>query len=662
MASNGKRRRSTNDNDNGKPPRRRKVLDTREKSLPPNVNTSSPLTDEQSSAAHPATFSASVANPSNRTLNVLGSVSPLKSLPNVEYQEPGMAPGYCNDNQFREGRDFDLEVVVDHNDPRLRGPSYYLLQDVGSYQPGDSLSQILVAHGQLFVDDHGNLVRIKLRQSSASTIGNTNNERIDNSQREASSEYQSRASQAIANVAATGALLIQDSLPNDNAVSEDSNVYHGHIGYIPCPNDTDGLTEGEFNARLEEWTFQVPRDLPATVAGWIVDASRVLTRSGVLESDNNAQEETPLQSQQPSKESYSQIQVPPIVDRLQARSNVPAYTSDNTWTTFNPEVFGNLLQETAPRVMSQPILMVPANNAVHLTNVGVPQQPPAPQQRARQSRAPQQIGSVSQQRQRINPYASGGLFAQEFNRPSELSAVHKTPADRSAAILAERATDPPEVMPDPSKRQIGQKQARQTRDSRAAIPASDAQPSRRRMAPAPNLGAQMPLTALDHNMNLHNTMGQPTQSQPTRRSNRNIRQQAPTSFNVPVNARSQQRNFIPHEALSRSNIAEAMREWDQGEEQYQQRQQTFFPPENDFRLNTNPPNPRTRRTHARSYVTEEPTFEETPSSGPGVNYETSGIDMRPSAQLNVASTLQPPDGTDLDTGGLEAILEFLNNE
>jgi hypothetical protein len=181
MSSNGKRRRNTNDYDDGQPPRQRKVLDTREKSLPPTVNTSSALTDQQSSAPHMAAFSASAANHSSRTQNMLGSVSPLTSFLNIQFPDPGTTPGYYNDNQFREGRDFDLEVVVDHNDPRLQGPSYYLLQDVGSYQPSDTLSQILVAHGQLFADDHGNLVRIKLRQLSASIIGNTNNETIDTS-------------------------------------------------------------------------------------------------------------------------------------------------------------------------------------------------------------------------------------------------------------------------------------------------------------------------------------------------------------------------------------------------------------------------------------------------------------------------------------------------
>jgi hypothetical protein len=228
--------------------------------------------------------------------------------------------------------------------------------------------------------------------------------------------------------------------------------------------------------------------------------------------------------------------------------------------------------------------------------------------------------------------------------------------------MAEQATDPPAVIPSPSQRQIGQKQARQTRDSRAAVPASDARPSRKRKAPVPNLDAQMPLTALGHNKNLHNTMGLSTQSQPTKRSEPNNGQQDPTSFNVPVNARPHQRTGVPHEALSRSNIAEAMREWDQGEEQYQQREQAFFPLENDFRLDTTPPNPRTRRAYAPSYVTEEPTFEEILSSGPGINYGTSGIETRPSTQLNTASNLQPPDGADFDASGLEAILEFLNNE
>jgi hypothetical protein len=180
--------------------------------------------------------------------------------------------------------------------------------------------------------------------------------------------------------------VTQGSLPNDNAVFEDSNVYHGHIGYIPCPNEADGLTEGEFNARLEEWAFQVPRDFPATVAGWTVDASRVLTRSGVRASDNNAREETPLQSQQPSMGSYSHIQDPLVVGYPQARLNVPAYHSDNIWTAPNPEVFESSLQATTPRAMAEPNVMVPANDAVHLTHADIPQQPPAPQQRAREHR------------------------------------------------------------------------------------------------------------------------------------------------------------------------------------------------------------------------------------------------------------------------------------
>jgi hypothetical protein len=195
------------------------------------------------------------------------------------------------------------------------------------------------------------------------------------------------------------------SNPPPTRFNDVSDVNNGHIGYIPCPNTADGLTEEEFSARLEEWAFQVPRDLPATLAGWNFDAWRVLTCSGARRSDNNSGEKIPLEAQKPSFESYSQTQVLPLVDLPQTHPNDPAYTSDAAWTKSNLEVFGSLMQDFTPEAFLQPNFTAPADDA----------------------------GAVSQQRQRINPYVPGGLFAQEFNRTSEVSAVYSTMANRSAA-------------------------------------------------------------------------------------------------------------------------------------------------------------------------------------------------------------------------------------
>ena len=212
-------------------------------------------------------------------------------------------------------------------------------------------------------------------------------------------------------------------------------------------------------------------------------------------------------------------------------------------------------------------------------------------------------------------------------------------------------------MPAPSLRQLGQMQARQTRNARAAVPASDARPSRKRKASASNLDAQMRLAT---NTDLHNMMGQPTRSQPNKRAKPSSKQQAPASFSVQTITRPNQKTVIPHAAPSRSNIVEAMNDWDQGDEQYLQQQQAFFPPEQYFRSSITPPNPQTRQAYFPSDVPEESTFE-APPNALDFSIEPPFIETRPLAEQNVASNSQPPNDTAIDADGLEEILKFLNN-
>jgi hypothetical protein len=105
---------------------------------------------------------------------------------------------------------------------------------------------------------------------------------------------------------------------------------------------------------------------------------------------------------------------------------------------------------------------------------------------------------------------------------------------------------------------------------------------------------------------------------------------------------------------------EAMNDWDQGDEQYLQQQQAFFPPEQYFRSSITPPNPRTRQAHFPSDVPEESAFE-APSNALDFSIEPPFIETRPLAEQNVASNSQPSNDTAMDADGLEEILKFLNN-